>query len=74
MAAVHTDSTMLTRIKSRMYLSGVLSHSVHVLSMDPRRLRSHWSAAATLAQLVRYIHRMKKYFYSGSSGIFDVLD
>lgn len=64
MAAVHADSTMLTRIKSGMYLSGVLSHCVHILSLDPRRLRSHWSAAATLAQLVRYIHRMKKIFLS----------
>lgn len=55
MAAVHTDNSMLTHVKSRLYLSGVLSHCVRVLSLDPRRLRGNWSAAATLAQLVRYI-------------------
>ncbi|XP_044043602.1 IQ calmodulin-binding motif-containing protein 1 [Siniperca chuatsi] len=51
MAAVQTDSSVLARVKSRFYLSGVLSHCVLVLSLDPRRLRGHWSAAATLAQL-----------------------
>lgn len=56
-AAVHSDNTMLTRVKTQMYLSGVLSHCVQVLSLDPRSLRSHWSATATLAQLVRYIQR-----------------
>ncbi|XP_045906660.1 IQ calmodulin-binding motif-containing protein 1 [Micropterus dolomieu] len=51
MAALHTDSRALTRVKSQLYLSGVLSHCVLLLSLDPRRLRGNWSAAATLAQL-----------------------
>lgn len=61
MAAVHTDNSMLTRVKSRLYLSGVLSHCVRVLSLDPRRLRGNWSATATLAQLVRYISEDRSY-------------
>lgn len=55
MAAVQTDGRVLTRVKSLLYLSGVLSHCVRVLSLDPRRLRGNWSAAATLAQLTRYV-------------------
>ncbi|XP_041822549.1 IQ calmodulin-binding motif-containing protein 1-like isoform X2 [Chelmon rostratus] len=51
MAAVQTDISALARVKSQLYLSGVLSHCVLVLSLDPRRLRGNWSAAATLAQL-----------------------
>ncbi|XP_070786942.1 IQ calmodulin-binding motif-containing protein 1-like [Enoplosus armatus] len=50
-AAVRARSSALTRVKSRLYLSGVLSHCVLVLSLDPRRLRGDWGAAATLAQL-----------------------
>uniref|UniRef100_UPI0037E96738 IQ calmodulin-binding motif-containing protein 1-like n=1 Tax=Semicossyphus pulcher TaxID=241346 RepID=UPI0037E96738 len=51
MAAVQTDGSLLTRVKSQLYLSGVLSHCVLVLSQDPRMLRGNWSAAATLAQI-----------------------
>ncbi|XP_040887900.1 IQ calmodulin-binding motif-containing protein 1-like [Toxotes jaculatrix] len=51
-AAVQTDSSVLTRVKSQLYHSGVLSHCVLALSLDPRRLRGNWTAAAaTLAQL-----------------------
>ncbi|XP_026216784.1 IQ calmodulin-binding motif-containing protein 1 isoform X2 [Anabas testudineus] len=49
MAALQTDSSMLTRVKSLLYQSGILSHCVS--SLDPKRLRVNWSAAATLAQL-----------------------
>ncbi|KAF7643790.1 hypothetical protein LDENG_00233180 [Lucifuga dentata] len=51
MAALQADSSALTRVKSHMYLSGVLSLCVHTLSMDPRKLHGGWSAATTLAQL-----------------------
>ncbi|XP_074483353.1 IQ calmodulin-binding motif-containing protein 1 isoform X2 [Sebastes fasciatus] len=51
MAALQTDSSVLTAVKSRLYLSGVLNHCVRLLSLDPRRLRGNWGAAATLAQL-----------------------
>ncbi|XP_067439190.1 IQ calmodulin-binding motif-containing protein 1 isoform X1 [Thunnus thynnus] len=51
MAAVQTSSGALIRVKSQLYLSGVLRHCVRLLSLDPRRLRGNWSAAATLAQL-----------------------
>ncbi|XP_034534986.1 IQ calmodulin-binding motif-containing protein 1 [Notolabrus celidotus] len=51
-AAVQTDSRRLTHVKSQLYLSGVLSHCVLVLSQDPRKLRGNWSAATTLAQLI----------------------
>lgn len=54
MAALQTGGAALTRVKSQLYLSGVLSHCVHVLSLEPRRLRGLWSAAATLAHLTRY--------------------
>ncbi|CAJ1087466.1 IQ calmodulin-binding motif-containing protein 1 [Xyrichtys novacula] len=50
-AAVQTDSSVLTHVKSQLYLSGVLSHCILVLSQDPRKLRGNWSGAATLAQL-----------------------
>ncbi|KAI3366196.1 hypothetical protein L3Q82_010023, partial [Scortum barcoo] len=48
-AAVQMDGGALTRVKSQLYLSGVLSHCVLLLS--PRSLRGNWSAATTLAQL-----------------------
>ncbi|XP_030265055.1 IQ calmodulin-binding motif-containing protein 1 isoform X2 [Sparus aurata] len=51
MAALQAGGGALTRVKSQLYLSGVLSHCVHVLSVEPRRLRGLWSAAATLAHL-----------------------
>ncbi|KAM6957987.1 IQ calmodulin-binding motif-containing protein 1 [Tautogolabrus adspersus] len=51
MAAVQTDSGVLTRVKSQLYLSGVLSHCVLALSQDPRKLRGNLSAVATLAQI-----------------------
>uniref|UniRef100_A0A8C2WJD3 IQ motif containing B1 n=1 Tax=Cyclopterus lumpus TaxID=8103 RepID=A0A8C2WJD3_CYCLU len=38
-------------VKSRLYLSGVLSHCVLLLSRAPRMPRGNWGAAATLAQL-----------------------
>ncbi|KAM9334335.1 IQ calmodulin-binding motif-containing protein 1 [Symphorus nematophorus] len=51
-AALQTDGGgALTRLKSRLFLSGVLRHCVRVLSVDPRRLRGNWSSAAALAQL-----------------------
>ncbi|XP_071335780.1 IQ calmodulin-binding motif-containing protein 1-like isoform X2 [Trachinotus anak] len=50
-AAVQTDSSVLTRVKSWLYHAGVLSHCVLALSLDPRRLKGNWPAAATLAQL-----------------------
>ncbi|XP_076006199.1 IQ calmodulin-binding motif-containing protein 1 [Genypterus blacodes] len=50
-AAVQTDSGALTRVKTHVFLSGVLSHCVQALSLDPRRLQGSWSAATTLAQL-----------------------
>ncbi|XP_051283060.1 IQ calmodulin-binding motif-containing protein 1-like [Dicentrarchus labrax] len=51
-AALQTDSSLsLTRVKSQLYLTGVLSHCILLLSLHPRRLRGNWSAAATLAQL-----------------------
>lgn len=54
MAAVHSHHGVLTRVKLQLYLSGILSHCVRLLALDPRRLRGNWSAATTLAQLVRY--------------------
>ncbi|TDG96038.1 hypothetical protein EPR50_G00235380 [Perca flavescens] len=51
MAALQTDGSTLTAVKSQLYLSGVLSHCVVLLSPDPRRPRGNWGAAATLAQL-----------------------
>ncbi|KAE8278551.1 IQ calmodulin-binding motif-containing protein 1 [Larimichthys crocea] len=51
LAAVQTDSRTLTRVKSQLYVSGVLSHCVLLLTRHPRMLRGNWSAAATLAQL-----------------------
>ncbi|XP_023185530.1 IQ calmodulin-binding motif-containing protein 1 [Xiphophorus maculatus] len=50
-AAVQTDSGALTRVKTRFYHSGVLSHCVRVLSLSPSRLRGNWASAATLAHL-----------------------
>ncbi|XP_023252185.1 IQ calmodulin-binding motif-containing protein 1 [Seriola lalandi dorsalis] len=51
-AAVQTDSSVLTRVKSQLYHTGVLSQCVRALSLDPIRLRGNWTgAAATLAQL-----------------------
>uniref|UniRef100_A0A3B5R2H5 Uncharacterized protein n=1 Tax=Xiphophorus maculatus TaxID=8083 RepID=A0A3B5R2H5_XIPMA len=44
-------SGALTRVKTRFYHSGVLSHCVRVLSLSPSRLRGNWASAATLAHL-----------------------
>ncbi|XP_034035500.1 IQ calmodulin-binding motif-containing protein 1-like isoform X2 [Thalassophryne amazonica] len=49
--ALVTDSDRVTLLKSELYLSGVLSHCVHALSLDPRRLQGGWSTVASLAQL-----------------------
>ncbi|XP_033471776.2 IQ calmodulin-binding motif-containing protein 1 [Epinephelus lanceolatus] len=49
-AALQTDSRVLTRVKSQLYLSGVLSHCVLLLTLGPRGLQGNWGAAATLAQ------------------------
>ncbi|KAM4560419.1 IQ calmodulin-binding motif-containing protein 1 isoform 2-T2 [Odontesthes bonariensis] len=49
--AVQTNSSALTRVKSQLYHSGVLSHCVLAFSLPPSRLRGSWSAAATLAYL-----------------------
>ncbi|KAM7375561.1 hypothetical protein PAMA_014597 [Pampus argenteus] len=51
MAAVQMSSSVLIRVKSQLYLSGILRHCVLLLSLDARRLQGNWSAAATLAQL-----------------------
>lgn len=51
MAAVLTDSSVSTHVKAQLYVSGVLSHCILVLSQDHRKLRGNWSATATLAQL-----------------------
>ncbi|XP_060888461.1 IQ calmodulin-binding motif-containing protein 1-like isoform X2 [Labrus mixtus] len=51
MAAVQTDSSVLTRVKSQLYLSGVLSQCVLALSQDPLKLRGNWGAVTTLAQI-----------------------
>ncbi|XP_074520435.1 IQ calmodulin-binding motif-containing protein 1 isoform X2 [Halichoeres trimaculatus] len=51
MAAVQTDSGVLTHVKAQLFLSGVLSHCLLILSREPRKLRGNWSAIATLAQL-----------------------
>lgn len=53
-AAVHTHYGALTSIKSHLFLSGVLSHCVPLLTLDSRKLRGNLGAAATLAQLLRY--------------------
>ncbi|XP_039907657.1 IQ calmodulin-binding motif-containing protein 1 [Simochromis diagramma] len=50
-AAVHVNSGELTRLKSQLYLSGVLIHCVRVLSLHPSSLWGDLSAAATLAHL-----------------------
>ncbi|MED6269691.1 hypothetical protein CHARACLAT_002292 [Characodon lateralis] len=50
-AAVQTDSRALTRVKSQLYHSGVLSHCAGVLSLSPSRLRGNWTSAARLAHL-----------------------
>ncbi|XP_077440526.1 IQ calmodulin-binding motif-containing protein 1 [Vanacampus margaritifer] len=51
MAAAQKDSNTLTRIKSLLYQSGILSHCVTLLILDPQRLQSIWRAAVTLASL-----------------------
>ncbi|XP_039462429.1 IQ calmodulin-binding motif-containing protein 1 isoform X1 [Oreochromis aureus] len=50
-AAVHVNSGELARLKSQLYLSGVLIHCIHVLSLHPSSLWGDLSAAATLAHL-----------------------
>ncbi|XP_054629359.1 IQ calmodulin-binding motif-containing protein 1-like isoform X2 [Dunckerocampus dactyliophorus] len=51
MAAVQKDSSVLSRVKSVLYQSGVLHHCITLLTLDPPSLRGNWSAAATLASL-----------------------
>ncbi|XP_077370418.1 IQ calmodulin-binding motif-containing protein 1 isoform X2 [Festucalex cinctus] len=51
MAAVQKDSSTLTRIKSLLYQSGILSQCVTLLTLDPQKLQSIWRAAITLASL-----------------------
>ncbi|XP_068587130.1 IQ calmodulin-binding motif-containing protein 1 [Cebidichthys violaceus] len=48
--ALQTDGS-LAAVKSLLYLSGVLSHCVLLMTLNPRMQRGSWSAAATLAQL-----------------------
>ncbi|XP_068612605.1 IQ calmodulin-binding motif-containing protein 1-like [Brachionichthys hirsutus] len=50
-ATASEDGSASTRVKARLYLSGVLSRCAAVLSLDPRGLQGGWSAAARLAQL-----------------------
>ncbi|XP_037552268.1 IQ calmodulin-binding motif-containing protein 1 [Nematolebias whitei] len=50
-AAMQTNSNSLAQVKSQLYQSGVLNQCVHVLSLNPSRLRGSWSATATLAHL-----------------------
>ncbi|XP_054479643.1 IQ calmodulin-binding motif-containing protein 1 isoform X2 [Anoplopoma fimbria] len=50
-AALQSDSSVLSAVKSNLYLSGVLSHCVLLLSPDPRMPRGNWGAVAALAQL-----------------------
>lgn len=54
-AGVSRRSCALTDAKTRLYLSGVLDHCVHILSLDPRSLRGSWSSVTTLAQLARWL-------------------
>ncbi|KAF0046178.1 hypothetical protein F2P81_002707 [Scophthalmus maximus] len=54
--ALQSDSSALTRVKSQLYHSGILSHCVLVLAPDSRRPRGNWAAAATLAQLTSSVH------------------
>lgn len=49
-AALQTDGAVLTRLKSGLFDSGVLSRCV--LFLDPKRLGGNWSTASTLAQLL----------------------
>ncbi|KAM4711279.1 IQ calmodulin-binding motif-containing protein 1 isoform 2-T4 [Anableps anableps] len=50
-AALQTDSSALTRVKTGLYHSGVLTHCVRLLSLSPSRLGGNWTSAATLAHL-----------------------
>ncbi|XP_041834714.1 IQ calmodulin-binding motif-containing protein 1-like isoform X2 [Melanotaenia boesemani] len=50
-ADIQTDGGALTRVKSRLYDSGILRQCVLLLSLHPSRLRGSWSAATTLAHL-----------------------
>lgn len=54
-AGVSRHSCVLTDAKTRLYVSGVLDHCVHILSLDPRSLRGSWSSVSTLAQLTRWV-------------------
>ncbi|XP_023820124.1 IQ calmodulin-binding motif-containing protein 1 isoform X3 [Oryzias latipes] len=51
LASVQPHNDGLTRVKSRLYHSGILSQCALTLSLPPSRLRGSWSAAATLAHL-----------------------
>ncbi|XP_061539954.1 IQ calmodulin-binding motif-containing protein 1 isoform X2 [Phycodurus eques] len=51
MAAAPKDSGMLTRFKSLLYQSGILSHCVTLLTLDLQKLQSNCKAAVTLASL-----------------------
>ncbi|KAI4785867.1 hypothetical protein KUCAC02_037500 [Chaenocephalus aceratus] len=50
--ALQTDGGVLvTAVRSRLYLSGLLSHCVPLMTQYPRMHRENWAALATLAQL-----------------------
>ncbi|XP_061642858.1 IQ calmodulin-binding motif-containing protein 1-like isoform X2 [Phyllopteryx taeniolatus] len=51
MAAAPKDGGMLTRFKSLLYQSGILSHCVTLLTLDLQKLQSNCKAAVTLASL-----------------------
>ncbi|KAM9767079.1 IQ calmodulin-binding motif-containing protein 1 [Menidia menidia] len=50
-ASVQMSSGALARVKSQLYLSGVLSHCVLALALPPSRLQASWGPAASLAYL-----------------------
>lgn len=54
-AGGNRHSCELTEVKTGLYLSGVLDHCVHVLSLEPRSLQGHWRSVTTLAQLTRRV-------------------
>ncbi|KAK5874778.1 hypothetical protein CesoFtcFv8_027334 [Champsocephalus esox] len=50
--ALQADGAVLvTAVRSRLYLSGLLSHCVPLMTQYPRMQRENWAALATLAQL-----------------------
>ncbi|XP_063734188.1 IQ calmodulin-binding motif-containing protein 1-like isoform X2 [Eleginops maclovinus] len=52
MAALETDGGLvLTAVKSRLYLGGLLSHCIPLMTQYPRMQQGNWAAVARLAQL-----------------------